>query len=298
MQSAKTTVAVIGLGAMGRPAAAALAQRFPVAGYDPDPAARSAAAADGVNVHESPADAADGTKLILLSLPTPAVVRTVIADLGAAADGKIIADLSTIDPGTARSLAAELAARGIRYLDSPVLGRPAGCGNWTLPCGGDETAVDRLSQIAVGTIAKAVERVGDSGAGATVKICNNLMFASINTITAEVVDLAEHAGLDPAVFARVVGGSGAATVSGLFNDIAPRMAEHRYTDPTFAIRLLAKDVALGADLAASVERPAPVTEIVKLITDRALDQGLGDLDTAAVVETYRNPTITPQQEAD
>ncbi|SDR86456.1 NAD(P)-dependent oxidoreductase [Microlunatus soli] len=292
MQSTKPTVGVIGLGAMGRPAAAALARRFPVAGYDPVRTALDAAVQDGVVGYDSPAATAAAADLIVLSLPTPAVVRSVVDDLGRSADGKIIADLSTIDPGTAREVAAALEPSGTRYLDAPVLGRPASCGNWTLPCGGDETAVEAFAEVAIGTIAAAVERVGTVGSGATLKVCNNLMFASINTITAEVVDLAERAGVDPAVFARVVGGSGAATVSGLFNDIAPRMAEHRYADPTFAIRLLAKDVGLGAELAASLQRDLPVTRIVKDITDCAVRQGLGDLDTAAVVETYRDqPTL-------
>lgn len=298
MQLTTAAVAVIGLGAMGGRAATALSKRFAVSGYDPAPAARAAAAEHGVTTHDSPVAAAAPAELIFVSLPTPDVVRTVVADLGRAADGKIIADLSTIDPDTARGVAAELADRRTRYVDSPVLGRPAGCGAWTLPCGGDESAIDRLTEIAVGTIATSVQRVGEVGAGATLKICNNLMFASINTITAEVVDLAERAGVDPTVFARVVGASGAATVSGLFNDIAPRMAEHRYQDPTFAIRLLAKDVGLGAELADSLDRDLPVTRIVKMITDHAVQQGLGDLDTAAVVETYRDQPTTPPNERD
>lgn len=284
-----TAVAVIGLGAMGGPAARALRRHVTVTGYDPVEPLRAAVAADGVRTADTAADAATGAELIVLSLPTPDVVRSVVAELGDLPDGTVVADLSTIDPGTARSLAADLSVRGVHYVDAPVLGRPAGCGSWTLPCGGDPAAIRRLSEVAVGSIASNVERVGASGAGATLKICNNLMFATINAITAEVVDLAEHAGLDPAVFAAVVGNSGAATVSGLFTDIAPRMAERRYDDPTFAIRLLAKDVGLGADLAAMTDRTAPVTEVVKMITDRAMRQGLSDLDTAAVVETYRRP---------
>lgn len=287
MQSTTANLAVIGLGAMGGRAAIALSQSYSVYGYDPAPAARAVAGAAGVRIASSAADAAASAELIFLSLPTPAVVRAVIADLGALDADTIVADLSTIDPATSRELATRLGTRGIRYLDAPVLGRPSGCGSWTLPCGGDPAAIDRLAQVAVGSIARTICRVGDSGAGATVKICNNLMFGAINTVTAEVVDLAERAGLDPALFAEVIAGSGAATVSGLFGDIAPRMAAGDYTDPTFTLRLLAKDVGLGAALADTVDRPAPVTRLVKLITDAAVDDRTADLDTAAVVESYR-----------
>jgi len=275
---------------MGGPASTALAARYPVHGYDPVPAARDRAAGHGVTVHDSAAGAAQGAELIFLSLPTPDVVRAVIADLvadlGAGVAGRTVADLSTIDPGTAREVAESITARGGRYADSPILGRPSACGSWTLVCGGSESAVELITGVAVGTIAKAVHRIGDVGAGATLKLLNNLMFGAINTITAEIVSLAEQAGLDAGRFTSVIADSGAASVSGLFRDIAPRMAEHSY-DPAFAIKLLAKDVRLGSELARELDRSAPMAELVRTITERAVAGGLGDLDTAAVVELYR-----------
>jgi 3-hydroxyisobutyrate dehydrogenase len=272
---------------MGGRAAVALAERYPVHGFDPVPAARDLAGAGGVETYDELAPVITDADLIFLSLPTPEIVRWVITDLGGSVNGKIIADLSTIDPGTAREVAVQVADQHGSYLDTPILGRPAGCGQWTLACGGAEADVAKIADIAIGSIAKSVERVGDVGAGATLKILNNLMFGAINTITAEIVSLAERAGVDPARFAEIVGGSGAASVSGLFRDIAPRMAAHRYDDPTFAIRLLAKDVRLGSELAASLDRPAPMADLVRTITERAVESGLGGLDTAAVVEIYR-----------
>ncbi|GGL55879.1 3-hydroxyisobutyrate dehydrogenase [Microlunatus endophyticus] len=275
---------------MGGPASAALAARYPVHGYDPVPAARDRAAGYGVTVHDSAAGAAQGAELIFLSLPTPDVVRAVIADLvadlGAGIARRTVADLSTIDPGTARDVAESITARGGHYADSPILGRPTACGGWTLVCGGAESAVAMITDVAVGTIAKAVHRIGDVGAGATLKLLNNLMFGAINMITAEIVSLAEQAGLDAGRFTSVIADSGAASVSGLFRDIAPRMAAHSY-DPAFAIKLLAKDVRLGSELARELDRSAPMAELVRTITERAVAGGLGDLDTAAVVELYR-----------
>jgi 3-hydroxyisobutyrate dehydrogenase len=271
---------------MGGPASAALAARYPVHGYDPVPAARDRAAGHGVTVHDSAAGAAQGAELIFLSLPTPDVVRAVIAGLGAGVAGRTVADLSTIDPGTAREVSESITARGGHYADSPILGRPAACGSWTLVCGGSESAVELITGVAVGTIAKAVHRIGDVGAGATLKLLNNLMFGAINTITAEIVSLAEQAGLDAGRFTSVIADSGAASVSGLFRDIAPRMADRSY-DPAFAIKLLAKDVRLGSELARELDRSAPMAELVRTITERAVAGGLGDLDTAAVVELYR-----------
>ena len=279
--------AMIGLGAMGGRAAAALATERPVYGYDPAPAARQRAEATGVLATDSVRQAARDARLIFLSLPTPEVVRSVIDELEPELENKIIFDLSTIDPGTARELATRLAGLGSGYVDAPILGRPDRCGNWTLPCGGLAEHVAVLSEVAVGSIARAVEHVGPAGSGATVKICNNLMYGAINTVTAEVVALAEQAGVDAERFCKIITDSGAATVSPLFREIAPRMAEHRYQDPTFSITLLAKDVRLGVELAEGLGRPHPVAETVRMLIDQALQDELGALDTAAVVEVYR-----------
>ena len=70
-------------------------------------------------------------------------------------------------------------------------------------------------------VAARVVPVGDVGAGATVKVVNNQMLAIINAGTAEALALAAAAGLDPGVFVDTVIDSGAASVSGLFRDVAP-----------------------------------------------------------------------------
>lgn len=106
------------------------------------------------------------------------------------------------------------------------------------------------------------------------------------------LDLAEASGLDPARFVSIVADSGAATVSPLFCDIAPKMAAGSF-DPTFSIRLLHKDVRLGLQVAEQAGRSAPITTAVDRLTTAALDGGLGDQDTAAVIEVYRRSEGRP-----
>lgn len=291
MTSTTSAIAVIGLGAMGGRAAAALAARHRVYGYDPSVVARDRAAGAGVVVTDQPADAVQDVEVLLLSLPTPAVVRSLVTDLGDAVQGRLVADLSTIDPGTAREVAEVIEHRGGRYLDAPILGRPEGCGAWTLVAGGAEQDIARLSDVTVGVIARSVERVGDVGAGCTLKLLNNLMFGAINTVTAEVMALAEKAGIDLSRFTEIIQHSGAATVSPLFGSTAGKIAAGDF-EPTFSIGLLAKDIRLGRQLAESVDGSAPMAELVTKITERAVADGLGDQDTAAVIEVYRRDRPT------
>ncbi len=283
-----TTVTVLGLGTMGGRLAARLVEHgSEVLGYDPVAAARQRAEGSGVDVSRSAEAATSAADLIVLSLPAPKdVAAAVRGPLSAASGGAVVADLSTIDPGTAREAAALLAGSGVGYVDAPVLGRPDRCGNWTLATGGAETHVERVREVLEGPIAKRVAHVGDVGAGSVVKLLNNLLFGAINAVTAEALTICRGAGISPRAFVETVVDSGAATVSPLFRELGPRLVDEDY-DPTFALALLHKDNRLALQLAHESSSPAVVAACVDLVNTLAVNQGLGDRDAGAVYELYR-----------
>lgn len=279
--------AVLGLGRMGRRIAVALGgDGEPVFGYDPSTVASDAAASAGVHVCPDACTAIADAAFVMLALPGPAAVLDVLHELADDLHDKLVIDTSTIDPASARAAGRLVSAAGGRYVDAPVLGRPERCGAWTLAVGGAAADVEGAATVTVGRIAQRVEHVGPVGAGSALKVLNNVMFAAINAITAEVVDLAERAGIPAQRFASVVAESGAATVSNLFRDIAPRMARHDY-HPAFTLGLLLKDVHLGRDLATDLGCAAPVTDVVEQVTARAVEAGRSAQDTSALVEIYR-----------
>jgi 3-hydroxyisobutyrate dehydrogenase len=280
-------VAFMGLGAMGGPAAAAMAAAgHEVTGYDPVPAARTRAQGSDVPVTDRAADAVAGADLVVVSVPKPEHVEALAqGDLRKAAPGTVVVDLSTIDPDTARRAANVLADHGVTYLDSPVLGRPAGCGNWTLVAGGPEPEVARVAPLLESTVARRVIRIGEVGSGSVVKILNNLMFGAINAVTAEALHLCQRSGIDQAIFVDAVVNSGAATVSNLFRDIGPRIASGDH-DPVFALELLTKDNRLAADLATAVGASAPVATAVVQVNEAAIGLGHAALDSSAVIHAY------------
>jgi 3-hydroxyisobutyrate dehydrogenase len=280
-------VAVLGLGAMGGPAAAAItAAGYEVTGYDPVGAARDRAAAAGTPVTGDVTAAVSSADLVVVSVPKPEHVEALAeGGLQEARPGTVVVDLSTIDPATARRAAAVLADLGVTYLDCPVLGRPAGCGGWTLVAGGPEPEVARVAPLLEETVAGRVVRIGDVGSGSVVKILNNLMFGAINAVTAEALHLCQRSGIDQAVFVDAVVDSGAATVSNLFRDIGPRIARGDH-DPVFALELLAKDNRLAAALAADVGAPAPVATAVGRVNEAAMGLGHAAEDSSAVIHAY------------
>jgi len=289
VSQASPVLGVIGLGAMGGRVAARLTAAGTVHGYDRSEAALEAAAGHGVRRAASAEEVAELADVLVLSLPMPDDVVGTARDVLAARlrPGSVVVDLSTIDPASARAAAEAVAQAGAVYLDAPVLGRPDKVGNWTLVAGGDEAAVEQVRPLLEGTVARAVVRTGDVGSGSVVKLLNNLMFGAINAVTAEVLTTAKAAGVDPAEFARIVAESGAATVSNLFKELAPKIAAGDFA-PAFALGLLEKDNRLAVALARETGTPAFIGTAVDQVNRLSLDRGLGGLDTGAVQRLYED----------
>jgi 3-hydroxyisobutyrate dehydrogenase len=286
-------LAVIGLGQMGgRSAALAVAEGLSVVAYDPMHEAGERAGAAGVKVVSSAEEAASSAGTVLVSVPRPDQVSDLAANaLHQAGAGTVVVDISTIDPGTARRAAASLSQHDVTYVDAPVLGRPDKCGLWTLVVGGSSDTVEAVTPLLMKTVAARVVWVGDVGAGSVVKLLNNLMFGAINSVTAEALTLCRLNDVDPALFVDAVAQSGAATVSNLFKEIAPRMISGD-DEPAFSLALLAKDNRLALELARSSNSPAPVARAVDRINQAAMAQGLGDRDTGVVHRAY--PTLSDE----
>ena len=119
-----TTIAFLGLGNMGGPMAANLVSAgHTVNGFDPVPALKEAAQANGANVFDSGASAAAEADVVITSLPNGAIVKAAYAEiLPVAKDGALLIDTSTISVDDARDIHAQAAERGLAQLDAPVSG--------------------------------------------------------------------------------------------------------------------------------------------------------------------------------
>lgn len=255
-----------------------------VVAYDLDPGRRDALDLDSVQTMGSLQGVADAVETIILSLPSPEAAVSVCGEL--APWPGLVLDTSTVGPSTSR-LCAEILG-GDRYCDSPILGRPDGVGVWTIPIGGSLTSTQRAVDT-LRPLARHIVRMGDVGTAATLKVVNNMMFSAINAVTAEALVLARAAGLDPTTFVSLISESGAATVSGLFRDVAPRAVTGDYA-PVFSLNLLAKDAGLALELAESLGVPVDVVRASQRLNLAGLAEGAGDLDTIAVVKALEAHT--------
>ncbi len=283
-------VGLVGCGRMGRCMLESMLNAgFSVVVYDNFPAAAEAAAALGAERAQTPADLAAKASVILLSLPGPAQLETVIfgADglSSGLSEGSIVIDTSTVDPQTTRSICSRLAEKGASYLDCPILGRPSATGKWMLPTGGEPAALERAKPILLTFAANAVS-VGDSGAGNALKLLNQMMFTCINAVSSEVMAICEHVGIDKKVFFDTVGGSSAATVSGLFREVARNIVEDNFNSPAFTVDLLIKDTKLALQMAKDADAPSVIAGTVQMYNEIAHAQGLGAQDTSALYKVF------------
>ena len=137
-------VGLIGCGIMGKAIANKLiAKGYSVLVHDKSPEANSNARASGCAALNSPKEIAMQAKVVLLSLPHPQNVVSVVRNgpdclLAGTSEGTVLVDTSTVDAETSQANTKAAKKRGVGYLDCPVLGRPSAVGNWTLPIGFNE----------------------------------------------------------------------------------------------------------------------------------------------------------------
>jgi 3-hydroxyisobutyrate dehydrogenase len=280
-----STVAFIGLGAMGSRMAMNLhAAGFKLKVWNRDRAKAKPFADKNIEVAASPADAARGADFVVSIVADDNATREVMLGaagiIGAATPGTIVIDSSTNTPSMAREVAKAAAARGVVYLDAPVSGSlPQAQGKeLVIMVGGDKAAFDKAQPVLAG-MGRLVRRIGEVGSGATLKLINNMLGASLQAVLAEGALIAEAANLDRAATMEILneGASGSRVVKNKL----PKMFSRDFS-PQFHLELMDKDVRYFLQLASELDRPAPVAALVRSQFQAARRVALGKLDSSAV----------------
>ena len=266
----------IGLGNMGAPMAGRLLDAgFSLTVFDTRAAALEPFVARGAIAAPSPAAVASAVETVLVSLPTPAIVRQVALGEDGIASGKKVktfVDLSTTGPRAAQEIAAELATRNIVAVDSPVSGGVAGAVKGTLAVmvSGPKDRHDALLP-ALQAIGKVFYLGEKPGLGQMMKLANNLLSATAMAISCEAMVMGVKAGLDPKVMVDVINaGSGRNSAT---QEKFPRSILPRTFDYGFATGLMYKDVKLCLEEAQALGVPMWVASAVQqlwLVAERKL----------------------------
>jgi 3-hydroxyisobutyrate dehydrogenase len=287
------TIAFLGLGNMGGPMSANLAAAgHTVRGYDPVPAAASAAADKGVALFDTGAEAVAEGDVVITMLPNGELVKRCYAEvLPAAAPGALFIDSSTISVDDAREANRLASERGFAQLDAPVSGGVKGAvaGTLAFMVGGEADAVERARPV-LEPMAGKIIHCGAAGAGQAAKICNNMVLAAQQIVVGEAFVLAEKLGLSAqSLFDVITGATGncwAVHTNCPVPGPVPTSPANNDFKPGFATALMNKDLGLAMDAVKSTGSAAPLgshaAEIyAKFATDHA------DKDFSAVIELLR-----------
>jgi 2-hydroxy-3-oxopropionate reductase len=283
------TVGFIGLGTMGREMVRNLLQAgHRVQAYDVVPQAVADAVQAGATAAATIAAAAAGADLVVTMLPdTPQVEEVVLGPDGLRDHppaGRLVVDMSTIAPQAVRRMHATLQGAGIAFIDAPVSGGPQGARTATLTvmAGGDAEAFARAKPVlsAMGT---TINHVGASGAGQTVKLCNQLMVGINLQAVSEALALGRAAGVDLAQMRDVLLGGSAA--SWMLDRLGPAMIAGDAA-AGFRIDLMFKDLRLVQELAQGLNVPLPGIALVTTQYVEARAHGEGANGNQALFKVY------------
>jgi 3-hydroxyisobutyrate dehydrogenase-like beta-hydroxyacid dehydrogenase len=203
--------------------------------------------------------------------------------LAEARDGLVVVDCSTSEPGSTARIRADLAAKGVTYIDAPLARTPkeAEEGRLNTMVGAEPADFERLQPV-MKAFCENVIHVGPPGHGHVLKLVNNFLAMSISASTAEAFAVAAKSGLSLRKLHEVISAGG--VNSGVFQMIAGKAIEGDLTGMKFTISNGRKDMSYYTHLAEAHGAASHIGEAVHQSLVQANALGLGDKFMPSLIE--------------
>lgn len=285
----KTSIAVVGLGAMGY----GIAQSIMRAGHrtfgfdiNPDAATRFRAEGGAEGSLSDIANTLDAVVVVVLNAgQTESVLFGKDALVPRLPQGAVVVACATVPPEFAKSMEARCAEHGVLYLDAPISGGSvkAAAGQLSIMAAGHPDAF-RAADPVLASISETVFRLADNaGPGSAMKAVNQLLAGVHIATMAEALTFGMTQGISPEQFLEVI--SKCAGSSWMLENRAPHIVAGDYA-PHSAVDIWPKDLGIVLDIAREAKFSAPMTAAALQQFLAASGQGLGAEDDAAVAKVY------------
>jgi len=291
-------VAFIGLGRMGGPMARNLLKAgHSLTVFDVLRPNADALAAAGAEIAGSAGGAAADAEFVVTMLPSSPHVRAVYLGedgvLARVPKGVPLLDSSTIDPHTAREVAAAAEQHGNPMADAPVSGGTAGAeaGTLTFMVGAPVSLFERIKPLLL-VMGKNIVHCGPVGNGQAAKICNNMLLGISMIGVAETLNLGVSLGLDAKVLTGVINSSSGRCWSCDTYNPYPGVMENvpaaRGYRGGFAADLMLKDLGLAVQAAQHSKQSVVLGTAAEQLYRSWSDRGFGSQDFSAIINLFKN----------
>ena len=285
-----TSVAVLGLGAMGLPIAIRLATALDVRAFDIAPARRELADQRGVRTHPSAAETVAGVDATLVAVRDVAQLEELLFGGSGIADalpaGSVVILTSTVGTAGIAPVADRLSALSLDLVDAPLSGGPlrAEQGDLLIVVGGAADARAKAAPV-LDLLASTLTVVGDRpGDGQALKTVNQLLCGVHIAAAAEALALAARLGLDPAAALEALQAGAAASF--MLGNRGPRMLEaysEGGAEVLSRLDIFVKDLGIVTAAARSRGLPTPVAAAAEQLFLQGAAHGLSAHDDSAVI---------------
>lgn len=219
----------------------------------------------GAIERKSVSDLASASDMVILCVTgTPEVEAAVYGPEGILASGKkglIVADCSTAVPDSTKKIAADCAAKGITFVDTPMTRTPkeAEAGKLGLMVGGDAAVIETIRPV-LSTFSDLIVHCGGVGTAHQVKLINNFLSLANAAVAAEAIAVAAKAGINMEALRDVVMGGGAQSV--MFGRLINVPLHDDDSQAKFAIRNARKDLRYYTNMTENLPVASPIAETI------------------------------------
>ncbi len=246
----------------------------------------------------SPYAIAKASDMVILCVTgTPQVEASVYGEYGllsAVRDGFVIADCSTAEPHSTLKIAADVAAKGGHFVDTPMTRTPreAEEGKLGLMVAGPKEVLARIRPV-LDCFADTIVHAGEVGAAHRLKLLNNFLALGHAAMAAEAITVAAKAGVDMQAFRDIVMSGGAASV--MFGRLINVPLADDDTASKFAIRNARKDLRYYTNMTEHLPVASFLAETAHQLYVMADNMGYGEryvprlIDVLAKVNGIKKP---------
>ena len=276
-------IGFIGIGLMGLP----MAKNILKSGYKLIAFNRSPNKADllkefGAEIAKSLGELVNNSDVIITMLTDDKAVDEVMNNQNFVENlksGKILIDMSSVKPITAKKHANSLKLKDINYLDAPVSGGTIGAEEATLAImiGGDQNVFNEVKDL-LKTMGNPT-LVGPVGSGQVSKLANQIIVGLTIGAVAEAVTLCEKAGADPIKMISALSGGWAD--SKVLQTHGKRMINKDFT-PKGKTSTHLKDMNNILECANNFNTHLPISNLVKEMYKTLVDNGHGNTDHSSL----------------